>query len=118
VTAEKASLIKEISAEIRSFAKLNFGTQNGPDFAELAKMLIEMDDFTTRLFVSTALCMISSSQILGKMEGNPDKSPASLRSAFRGSSLEMTFLEIFYWGYLSGKRIAEIETLTKLAEKI
>jgi hypothetical protein len=116
-TAELPALAKETFEQVQGYAEKNFGARNGPDFPDVARVLIDMDAFTMKAFLTLALQMISSSSILAKMPNTPGTADVPrIRDALRGSVIEHQLLDVFYWGYALGKRTAEIDALNKMAE--
>jgi hypothetical protein len=115
-TNSNAALLKEIHDQMKEYAQNNFGAPNGPDFPDLARTLIDQNEFTFDALLLFSMQMATSDSLLPKLmlAQKEGASPATVRSALRGSITEIILLDIFYWGYSFGKRIVEIEALKKM----
>lgn len=113
VTAE---IIEQVSKELADYKRDNFG-QFGPDFSDVTAALRKSNDFAFRCMLFISFGMMNIDKLAAKLESMDAKNPDAIREAFSGSTIERLSVEIFYQGYLVGKRSSEIAALEKLHAK-
>jgi hypothetical protein len=103
-------LIGERIKFCQEYEKENLGLKNGPDFPEVARLLMACKEFEGVAMMTSVMGMMP---MLGKRPENPDEKEDFMR-ALKSSTKEPLAM-MFYIGYRLGKAEAETADLERLA---
>lgn len=108
-----ANLIDERIKFARDYEKSNLGIKNGPDFADLAKILMESKEFDGLSLTCSLLTMLP--MIARKPENPTERDKEEFAKEMSSGSKEPLAL-MFYIGYRLGKSENESEQLEKIGK--
>ena len=104
------AMIEETLKAKREYAKTHFGIPNGADFPQFAQAFSESKEAATDALLHVLMISLGGKEVQEKMaadKGNPD----AVLMAIVNTEAFRAYTEAVYFGYLLGRRLAEIEAL-------
>ena len=105
-----SELINERIKAARDYEKYNLGIKNGPDFADIARLLMNSEEFKGLAMSCSLMAMLT---MLTRKEDDPSEDKDKFMEEMTSGSKEPLAL-MFYIGYRLGKAEGETSQLDRM----
>jgi len=109
-----ATAIDEVILAVSEYSRTHFGVKNGSDFHEVARALMESQQFKNIRVSAAAMGFLFSIIRPPSKEKFKSDPSGALDELMRDSPVSELMADVFYMGYCAGKRATEVGELEKL----